>query len=80
MKCLRYDSIRHDGVIILTGLTAYKSVFDVTPLQTVSTNELISFQKPKPIWVHSRQNYLNIVHCIAAGTLFSKTVFLQLVI
>lgn len=43
----RYESIRHDGVIILKGLTAYKPVFDVTTLQTMSTNELHQFSKSR---------------------------------
>lgn len=43
----RYESIRPDGVIILKGLTAYKSVFDVTTLQTMSANELHQFSKSK---------------------------------
>lgn len=45
----RYESIRHDRVIIFKGLTAYKPVFDVTTLQTMSTNELHQFpQKQNP--------------------------------
>lgn len=43
----RYESIRHDGVIIFKGLTAYKPVFDVTTLQTMSTNELHQFPKSR---------------------------------
>lgn len=45
-KCLGDMSLlRHDGVIILKGLTAYKPVFDVTTLQTMSANELHQFSK-----------------------------------
>lgn len=43
----RYESIRHDGVIILKGLTAYKPVFDVTTRQTVIVNELHNFSKSR---------------------------------
>lgn len=47
-KCLGDMSLlRHDGVIILKGLTTYKPVFDVTTLQTMSANELHQFSKSK---------------------------------
>lgn len=43
----RYESIRHDGVIILKGLTAYKPVFDVSTPQTIGPNELHQFSKSR---------------------------------
>lgn len=50
-KCLGDMSLlRHDGVIILKGLTAYKPVFDVTTLQTMSANELHQFSQRRNLF------------------------------